>query len=494
MKHKIFINAISSILQIIVVTIIYFILYKYLIEKIGIDYLGIWSLILASTSILNISNLGFSSSVIKYVAKYKALNESQKIFDIIQTSLITVALVSGIALIILFPFANFILKFIIPSKYIIIGQNIIPYSFLNLWFNIVSGIFLATLDGFQRIEIKNFVLIISSILYVVLSFILVPKYGLFGVVYAQITQVILTFILSIIVVKIIFPEYQLLKFLWKKKIFKEIFNYSIQFQLITIAQLLYDPITKGLITKFGGLAATGYYEMAYRLIIRVRSLIISANQVLVPTYATLNELNIENVQTLYLSNLNYIHYLTTPVFIFMIAITPLVSQIWVGKQESIFMLSMVVLSISWGINIYSAPAYFANLGIGKLNWNLLSHILMGILNLFLGFIMGFLGGASFVVCAWGLSLILGSIVLPLKFHKESNVKTSILKNKENIKIIIWNLVAFGFSWVLYFYFITFLTIIQLVILTLFFYIIVSGYSIWNHSVRRKLTKRFKEIF
>jgi O-antigen/teichoic acid export membrane protein len=493
LKSKIFINAISSLAQVVIVTIVYFVLYKYLIDKIGIEQLGIWSLILASTSILNISNLGFSSSVIKYVAKYKALGDYEKVIKIIQTSLITVAIVAGIILIIILPFASFILRLIVPTNYLNLSLAILPYSLLSLWLNIQSGIFASALDGFQRIEIKNVILTSGSILYLALTFMLVPKYGLFGVVYAQIFQVLLSLIFNLILVKRIFPEYPLIKYHWNKATFKEIFNYSIKFQGITITQLLYDPITKSLLTKFGGLATTGYYEMASRLVQRVRSLIISANQVLVPTYATIHEESIENVKRLYTRNMNYVHYLTLPLFLFVIAITPLISLFWIGQYETYFVNFLVVLTIAWGINIYSAPAYFANLGIGELNWNLISHIIIGILNLILGIILGYLGGAMFVVYAWGLALIIGSLIIPISFHHKIDLSFSILKNKENIRLIVSDIFAVISSWFLFFYLEYRINIFQLIILTLCSYLFITGYFIWHHSIRINLTKQIKNL-
>jgi O-antigen/teichoic acid export membrane protein len=493
LKNKILINAISSLIQVVIVTLVYFGLYKYLLIKIGIEKLGIWSLILASTSILNVSNLGFASSVIKYVAKYKALHESQKIINIIQTSLITVSIFSGILIILLLPFASLILKLIVPSNYLILSQSVFPYSLLCLWINIQSGIFAATLDGFQRIDIKNIILTSSSIIYLFLSILLVPIYGLFGVVYAQVLQVSLSFMFNLILVKRIFPEYPIIKYHWNKATFKEIFQYSIKFQGITITQLMYDPITKSLLTKFGGLAATGYYEMASRLIQRVRSLIISANQVLVPTYATIHEESTENVKSLYLRNLNYVHFLTAPIFLFVIAIAPLISLIWIGHYEKYFVNSLIVLTIAWGINIYSAPAYFANLGIGELNWNLFSHIIIGLINLVLGILMGYFGGAMFVVYSWCIALIIGSLIVPISFHHRTELNFSILRNKENFTLITWNILAVLVSWFLFFYLESRTNIFYLSISILFGYFLINIYFLWQHSVRLDLTNQIKNL-
>lgn len=386
------------------------------------------------------------------------------------------------------------MRLIVPTNYLNLSQAILPYSLLCLWLNIQGGIFAAALDGFQRIEIKNIILTSGSLLYLLLTFMLVPKYGLFGVVYAQIFQAFLSFLFNLSFVKIIFPAYPLMKYRWNKATFKEIFQYSIKFQGITVAQLLYDPITKSLITKFGGLDATGYYEMANRLILRVRSLIISANQVLVPTYATIFEESIENVKNLYIRNMNYVIYLTIPLFLFVIAITPLISVFWIGYYEEYFVNFLVVLTIAWGINIFSAPAYFAILGIGELNWNLISHIIIGALNLILGITMGYFGGSMFVVYAWSIALIIGSSIIPFAFHHRVSLNFSKIIDKENIRLTFYNVIAAIFSWCIFLFFYNKINIFKISLSTLLIYLFFTGYFVWHHSIRINLTKQIKNLF
>ena len=55
-KKRISINVIFSILQVIIVGLIYLIIYKLLLSKLGVERLGVWSLILATTSVANIAN------------------------------------------------------------------------------------------------------------------------------------------------------------------------------------------------------------------------------------------------------------------------------------------------------------------------------------------------------------------------------------------------------------------------------------------------------
>ena len=90
--NRIAVNVASSVIQVIITGLVYFFVYRILVLRLGVDLLGVWSLIVATASISNLSNLGFSSAVIKYVAEYKARGDTERINRIINTSIISIAL------------------------------------------------------------------------------------------------------------------------------------------------------------------------------------------------------------------------------------------------------------------------------------------------------------------------------------------------------------------------------------------------------------------
>ena len=65
-----------SLVQVVLVGISLFILYRFLLRSIGIERMGVWSVVLATTSVANVANLGISASVVRFVAKY--LHEEKK--------------------------------------------------------------------------------------------------------------------------------------------------------------------------------------------------------------------------------------------------------------------------------------------------------------------------------------------------------------------------------------------------------------------------------
>ncbi|MBM3253651.1 MAG: hypothetical protein FJZ16_05325, partial [Candidatus Omnitrophica bacterium] len=111
-KGRLLKNAGMSTVQIIIVTGSFIYMYKYLLGVIGIERLGIWSLVIASTSITQIANLGMAGGVVKFVAKYFARGELDNLNGIVQTALWSLAVASGLLMIVAYPLCAYGLSFV----------------------------------------------------------------------------------------------------------------------------------------------------------------------------------------------------------------------------------------------------------------------------------------------------------------------------------------------------------------------------------------------
>jgi len=414
-KRQLFINAIMSLLQIVVVSAVLFILYRFLLNTIGVEQLGIWSLVLATTAVTQIGNLGLSGSVVKFVAKYVARGEPESVSAVIQTAVLSVGVFVGFILLAGYPVAQWVLRLVVSDEFLPYALAILPYALLALWIMVITSIFQAGLDGYQRIDLRSYLLMGGAIIHLLLCFILAPTYGLIGVAYARIIQNSAILLSTWVLLKKHVPSLPIFPSNWSKNIFKEIIGYGINFQLISVTSMFYDPITKALLSKFGGLSMLGYYEMASKMVQQFRALIVSANQVIVPTIADVKERTPERVQSIYLTSYQLLFYLALPLYSLIVVCTPIISELWIGHYERLFVVFGVLLSIGWFLNTLAGPAYFTNLGIGELRWNVLGHMTISFLNVGFGLLLGILYGGIGVVIAWVFSLTLGSSVIFLSY-------------------------------------------------------------------------------
>ena len=199
-KKRISINIISTILQVLVVGVVYLFLYKFLLESLGIEKLGVWSIILATSSIANLANFGITSGLVKFIADYNAKKNLKDIPKLIFTALVSIIILFLLIVIIIYFFSKVILGFVVEQKYLSLALEILPYSLLCLFINSVGGIFTSTLEGFQKNYVKNFLFLFSSVFLLLSSYYLVPIYQLKGVAIAQVLQSVIILVGSLLFV------------------------------------------------------------------------------------------------------------------------------------------------------------------------------------------------------------------------------------------------------------------------------------------------------
>ena len=492
-KNIILLNAIMSLIQIILVAGILFFLYRFLLKTIGVDQLGIWSLVLATTSVTQIANFGFSGSVVKFVAKYAAREDERSVSGVIQTAALSLALMMGTFILIGYPVIKWVLSLVVPSNSLAYAISILPYALVSLWLTTITGVFQSGLDGFQRIYIRNFIVMGGSLFFAILCFIFARKYGLIGLAYAQIINNAMILILSWILIKRLLPVLPVIPYQWDKSLFKEIVGYGINFQIISISNMLYDPITKAFLSKFGGLSMVGYYEMANKMVQQFRSLIVSSNQVLVPAIADLQENNPERIRSIYLTNYNLLFFLALPLYTLIIISTPFISEIWIGHYEKVFISIGIFLAIGNFLNTLNVPAYFSNLGIGSLKWNVIGHIAIAVLNIIFSAFLGFLFGGYGVVIGWALALSLGSAVIYISYHIDNKIPVSELFPKDSRGMFIVCFIVLVLSLIMQSSIIIDIKSILMNIVVIFFSTLIIFIPLWFHPMRYRIIGWSKEL-
>src|SRR5579863_4937003 len=302
-------NALTTFAQVLASAAVLFFLYRFLIRALGIERLGIWSLVLATTSLVVLANQGFSTSIVKFVAQYVARGSAPAVSALLQTALLTIGI--GVALIsfAIYPLCAWVLKIIVPASALPEAIAILPWALVSLWLNVILGLLQAGLAGHELYTLCNFVEVSGSVLYLASAYLLVPRHGLLGLAYAQAAVAAACLLATWVLLRRRLPDLPLIPRRWSKPLLREFAGYALQFQFITASQAVREPVAKALITKFGGLAMTGFYDMASRWVVTFRELIVQANQVLVPTVSGLRERDPDAIPRLYRESYRLVFFL-----------------------------------------------------------------------------------------------------------------------------------------------------------------------------------------
>lgn len=418
-SKKLTINAISAVIQVVFTALLYFFLYKYLLATIGIEQLGVWSLILSFSSIANLANLGMTSGLVKFVAEYLLEHDKSKLGKLIFTSILSMSVLFLVLSLIILAGAQFFLGYIIDEKFLSVALEILPYSLASLCVNAIGGVFTSVLEGHQKNYIRNFIYIISGAVMFGGTLLLTPLYNLKGVAISQLLQSVFIFVTALAFIIKINPNNRLRYWKWSSQSFKELFNYGYKFQIVSIAQLLCEPTTKILLSKFGGLAFVGHYEMATKAVNQFRALLVNANQIVIPVIVENAKIKTKGESQKFYQKMNQILALfTLPLSSLLLLATPFISIFWIGNFNVEFALSMLILGVSGVINILCSPAYFSCLAEGRLTILVIVHCVMAILNLIIGYFLGEFFSGYGVALAWGISVSLASMILIYSYSKK----------------------------------------------------------------------------
>jgi O-antigen/teichoic acid export membrane protein len=398
--------------------VVLFILYRFLVVQLGVDKLGLWSVLLSFVSATRLSEMGLGGGVTRFVARYSGKSDPATAARVVETAMISVALIMALLVFTAYPAFEALLGVVVPRAGLAEAQALLPYAVLSVWIASLWGLGLAALDGCQRADLRSILLVFGQVVFLALAIGLVPPYGLYGLLYAQIGQNLVLLVMGWILLRRELPDLAGVPRHWSRPLFREMLSYGSQFQFAGIAMMLYDPITKALLSRFGGLIMVGYFEMASQMVTKLRHLLIAGSQVLVPTIAATAEFDPGRVHLIYRNSHKLMLYLALPFYASIAAAVPLICVIWIGSYERHFVIFATFVAAGWLVNTVTAPAYFANLGMGNLRWNTVSHIVIGLLNLVIGMVLGIAFGSTGVVAGWAAALAAGSVIVVLSYHRE----------------------------------------------------------------------------
>ncbi|MDD0814587.1 oligosaccharide flippase family protein [Curvibacter sp. HBC28] len=427
--------SILSVLQNLVAAITVFILYRFLIDNVGAAQVGIWSIVVASTAVAKLGDLGFSGGVVNFVSRYFFKGQRHDAAVVIQTALLTTIFLTGLLLVCAYPLFNYALPFfIVKESDVEIAKKILPVALTNLWLGSAVSCVQSGLDACNEIIKRNIVAISSNLVLLGASLFFIPTDGIHGAAIAQLIQTLYLLLVSWIILRRIlslpwFP------FVWSFSKFKEMFLFSFAFQFNSLLGLFFDPFIKLALSRFGDLSSVAYYEMCGQLISKVRSLIVSANQVLTPKVAAISVDDKTGLGAFYQQVFSIHCYFYLPIFTVLVASFYIFSYLLTGAYSERFIIFGMILSFGWFVNGFNIPAYFFYLGVGRMRWNILSQLINSISCVVFCMVLGHFFGGYGVICAVTVSLLMGSWIPIWALHVDYSIYW---------KPLFFNQILFGF--------------------------------------------------
>ena len=333
-------NAAANLGQAVGTALFLFCLYRQISTSLGLASLGIWSVFVALNSISRLTDFGISLSVTRFVALFSAQGNSKRAAEIIETSFITVALVVPILIGSFLPLIYKVVPSFFSSEQLVVVYRLIPITSLVIWVNMLATISTGAIDGRGELSRRAFLVTGTQFFSTLLAILLLPRFGLFGVSLSQLLQGVMLVVFSWIYLVKHLPELSNFPNKFSKKILKDILGYSMNVQFSSVASLLFDPLTKMLFLKFGGAEITAYFEITNQIVMRLRSLLVMANQSIIPKITEMWELQPQRLSLFYTQNLKMLYFISAPVFTMILVFSKFFESYFSIENNDLFVIFM----------------------------------------------------------------------------------------------------------------------------------------------------------
>lgn len=481
-------NAASNVIQMLVGSLLLFALYRYINEALGVAQLGVWSVVVASVSVSRLTDFGLSAGVTRFVARDQGRDDQSAALTVIDTATIALAVVVGAFLPVFYWLVGIALPHFFQGEHLGQARGILPFALASLWLSIVASVFQGGLEGCQRMGLRTALMLTSQLLLLLLSIWWVPRYGLTGLAYAQVAQGIWLLFGGRLVLQSVMPGIRWFRWRWRSAVLREMLGYGANLQASTLFILLFDPAAKALMARFGGPSAAGYFEMANQVVLRVRSLIVAANQAVVPHVAGWVDPDASEIAAFHRQNIRMLVLVTLPLMGLLATAGPFASWVLAGRYQPEFALNLVVLSLAWGCNVLGSPAYFINQGTGHVGTNTLAHAITGGTSTALGLLLGWRFGAVGVLVGYAAGLMAGTAWLLRAFRRRYGASLQGVPGlREHVWLFLASLLAAAWSGCMLLH--PELARLDIAAVGLVVASIMMCGVIWSHGVRKEVQRR-----
>ena len=423
LSKKIARNALANGTGFAVEAIIAFCMLPYIIHRIGESAYGIWALIISLTGYMGLLNLGLRPAINKYVAQYNALDQKEKMKDLVQASLFCY-LICGVLIIIISSgvayYANEM--FNVPQAY----KQSVPYLILIVGIHVAIGliavIYGGVISGLQRYDINNGIEIAVMLSRTALILGFLNKYpNIYTIAAAHFSMTVIGYIATILIGRQLsgIKGLKVIKIPHKSVIYT-IFSFSIITFIIGIVGRIMTYVDSVIIASYLTTAAVTYYTVGSRLVKYTKDLLTVLTNVLAPATSEMHAQKNKNIGSMYIYSAKICTLISLPILSFLIISGNQFLELWIGTVYPDSYKVMMILCIG-GIILFPQQSAIPILyGLAKHKIIMWVSIVEGLISVTVSLVLcheyGIIGVAI------GLAFpkaLLGGIVYPIYLSKKN---------------------------------------------------------------------------
>lgn len=392
-------------------------------KYLGAEQYGIWILINSVTSFVGVFNFGIGPSIIKFVSKYRALNNFEKIKNVINNvmllslAIFVFIMLIGVGILAYLKNHNF---FNISAAYYPVFLFSIFMGFLIVGLRMMEQHLFSILKAYERFDISSQIAIVTRNIPIIVNVVLAYKgFGL---------KVIFISTLLVTLVGVIF-EYFYINFRFINVnifsgfnigVLKEIGGFSLLAWVQSISGLFSNQLDKLIFSKLAGVANLPYYFIGINVMFFIHGIFAAACGFLFPLISKKFELE-RNISGVYRKAQTFVVG-SGVLFILLIFLSrTFLFKFWLGEATYIQAIKYIeIFLIAEVFMLLTIIPYYTFLGTGYVYFNVSYLSLLLILQILFMFVFynvyGMLGLAWGKALAIAISSVFATFMVRLKFN------------------------------------------------------------------------------
>ena len=306
----------------------------FILHRLGDAAYGIWVLIFSVTGYYGLFDLGIRSSVVRYVSRFAAINDNESLSKLINTSLLTYAVIGSITVgVTLLGTSHVNSWFRIPPAFARTSQLLFLMVGASVALGFPLGVFSGILEGLQRFFLLNLTNVISTLLRAALIVIALHRgYGLLTVAAITVALPLLISIIRAAIVLNILPMSFGLRYVDRKSL-REIAGYSSTTFLIMISFKLRFKTDELVIGTLLSSAAITYFSIGDRLLDYASEVVSSLAQIFVPMSSQSDAVgDMARLQKIFIAGNRACALIIFPIATILALLGKSVITVWVGAR------------------------------------------------------------------------------------------------------------------------------------------------------------------
>ncbi|HEQ98445.1 MAG TPA: polysaccharide biosynthesis protein [candidate division Zixibacteria bacterium] len=423
-------NVSSNYASFFIALIIAFFLSPFIIHSLGNTAYGLWVLVGSICGYFGILNLGFPTTIIKYISHHHALGEYSKINEIINTMLLFFSFIGVVVVLVAAAFAPFAHNlFNVQPDYISKLKILILLLGVNVAISFPLNVFDAVFRGLQRFDIANSIRIILSILRAgAIVLFLRAGGGLIALASITLVMAALECVIKAMVCKRVFPHQKISLRLANIKLLKELLGFSLYMFIIGISvqiSFMSDSIVIGI---FLTAEAITFFAIGANLVFYLRQFISQISSVITPIASSFGaQKDSDRMKRLLFTGTRYCFMAVLPISIIYLILGEKFISLWIGPEYGPAS-SQVLIILTWSYIIFLSQFVAGSIftGLGKVKLLAFLHLGAALSNILISILL--MNKYGIIGVAFGTAiplLIQGTFILPI--YACRTLKVSILR-------------------------------------------------------------------